>query len=161
MNNIEKELSFLFLATAFTNMYSKESKIKDIKIVNDLLQELGKKSRLFLSKAKRVTDQSIKVFEQCEVELRKQSQKRFGKKAVADEEGNYNAHGLLFAVALILEHQELKNRKVFLPYKIAKDIYKDFDGINNVNVENSRILAKHYADKVAVLWLKQCSFYFH
>lgn len=148
MSPIDKELSYLFLATAFTNMYVKESKKGDVKIVNDLLADLGKRAKTFIKRAKPITVNSLKLFDNCQEELKEQNKKRFAVKAVENEEGDFIAHGLLFATALILEHKELKNKKLFLPYAKAQQIYNDFEGINEPNIKNSRVLAKFFADKL-------------
>lgn len=148
MTKQEKELSFLFLATAFTRTYITNSKSNDNYLAKELLDKLHTKTMQFVKKVKKVNNKAVLILEKVEADLKKETQNRFRQKATTNEHGEFDAHPLLFAVSMVLEQGELKNKKLNLPYKLAKDISKDFEDTTNSNIKNSRILASSYAEKI-------------
>ena len=65
-----------------------------------------------------------------------------------NEEKELEVHGLLFAVALVLEHQSVSNKNLYLPYKQALDIYSQFDGKQGKMYDNARLLPKLLMEKL-------------
>lgn len=150
MTPFEKELSFMFMATAFTRLFIEGSKNKNaLDMAEALEKELMKKARLYFKKGKKVTAYAQTILTKCEDELKVVKENKFRKKVAFNDEGDIEAHGLLLSVSLILEHQQLKNRKMFLPYRLAESIYKSFNKVSDDKyVHNAKILAHAYADRV-------------
>ena len=151
---LKKELCFLFLSNAFAKMYIDETKIKSNLVKHFVFTELGKKSQVYKKEIDNIIEDSINIFNFIEFkEYRKRNKgvkNRFQKRLSFNEDGELEVHGLLFSVALILAHQNIKNRRIYLPYKIARDIYHDFDNQRGNMFKNARLLASLFCEYLEV-----------
>lgn len=147
---LNRDLIFLFSATSFLNGYMQDSKVKTKELLN-LQNKLIIKSAEYKKYSKSVEQKGIKFFEETENELREIANqevvKKFTEKIIFDEEQDIVADGLYFTLCLILEHGNLENKRLFLPYKEAKKLYEKINVDFTAN-KNSRIIAKHFTDKV-------------
>ena len=141
---LKKELYFLFLAQSFGQLYLEESKIQSDKIEYFVSVELRKKIQLFKNHFVFLIEDSFDIFNHIEEKEYKKRNKplknRFQKRLIF-EDRNIAVQGLLFCVSLILEHKNIKNKKLHLPYAKAQEIYNDFDNKNDVMCRNARVLS--------------------
>lgn len=151
---IEKELSLLFMATGFIKLYLDHIKednedLKDYSKPIKLLENLRKRTFLYSKKLDGVVAKSNFIFEQIESEIKKvKPLKRFEKRVRVNEDGDVEVNGLLFSCALILEHKDFKNRKLFLDYKLAEDIHLSYDGKHSKSIDNARVMASKYVEAI-------------
>lgn len=143
---IDKEAMFLFLSTAFAQMYYDGVKTKR-KDIAKLISKLGKKSRLFKNRLHICLKESQDLFEVAEHNLINQPVKKFGRNVVLDDNNELGVHGLLFSAAIILEHRNLSNRKLNLPYTDAQKIYDNFTEKNDI-CHNALLVAKEFTELV-------------
>lgn len=154
MTNTEKELSILFLGTAFLKMYM-DSVIKNSKDIQKyepvlkLLTKQGKMARVYSKKIPPLLEKATDLFELIEEEAKQiKPLKRFEKQVRFNEDKDVEVNGLVFAVSLILEHRNLKNRVLKLDYNLANNIYQDFEGIESKVVSNAKIMSKKFVERL-------------
>ena len=157
MTKLEKELSMIFLATAFSRMHIEdvvgdkgESCFDDLEKPTKLLINLSKISSLYKSKIQQISKKAADLFERIENEAKKITpNKKFGKKIRFDEEQHVAVNGLLFGVSLVLEHRNFKNRILRPNYKLANEIMEVYESKDlNKSQMNSRLLAQKYFDEI-------------
>ena len=151
---LKKELCFLFLSNAFAKMYLDGTTKSYPKVEHLAFVELGKKSKVYGKQINNILEDSFKAFDFIEKQELKKVNKgvkhRFQKRLSFNENQELEVHGLLFCVALILEHKEIKNKKIFLPYKTAQNIYNDFDGKNGNIYKNARLLPSLFREYLKI-----------
>ncbi len=137
------ELYFLFTAMSFVRMYRDGTKGDNSK-VEKLWQDLDKKSSMFSKNFVKIMDVCTTLFEDVEnIEKKKQNKGlKFGyeKRLSFNENGELVVHGLLFALTIILQHRRIPNKKLFLPYALATELYQEFADKKDNIFKNSRIL---------------------
>lgn len=155
LTDFEKELAILFMAISFGRMHI-DDVLKDqgenaIVLLEKPIKMLDKLSfilNLYKSKVDDIAEKAVMLFGEIESDAKKfKSLNRFEKKLRFDEEGNVIINGLLFSAAMILEHRNLKNKKLRPAYKIAQEIY-DVYTKNGKVLDNSKILSKNFVNKM-------------
>jgi len=151
---LKKELCFLFIANAFGKMYLDGAKTQ-YDSVNHLVHiGLGRKSKVYGKQVENILKDCMDIFEYIEKQERKKINKgvkhRFQKRLSFNENDELEVHGLLFCVALILEHKEIPNKKLYLPYAEAKKIYEEFDGRYDNMYKNARVLPSLFREYLGV-----------
>lgn len=144
--DIDTELLFLFLSNAFARMY-KDGVKKTEKEVDKFLNKMTKKSRGYSKRLSKCLERSQVLFEQAEANLKAKPKQRFGRNIVLDENGEIGVHGLLFSVALVLEHRNIKKRSLVLPYADAQKIYDQFKDMNDI-CHNALLVSKEFTNLV-------------
>jgi len=155
MNKLDKELSILFLSTGFLQLY-----LEDVLYSKDQFKTYEKPIKLLHKHRKictlypnKLEDLSLKaeiIFEGIEQEAKEiKPAKRFEKRIRFDEQQEVSVNGLMFACSLALEHRNIKNRALSLDYKLAENIYLEFEGTNTKTISNSKLLAKKFLVKLA------------
>jgi len=154
MSKTEKELSVVFLSTFFLKEYlSDVIKSKDDfpkhEPVFKLLLKQTKIAKLFSKKVDTTLRKAAELFEQIELEAKgTKPLRKFETKVRLDKDGDVVVNSLLFASALILEHRNLENRFLKLDYKLAEEIYSDFENSNIKVVTNSRAMCKKFIERL-------------
>ena len=137
------ELYFLFIANSFIRMYQDGVKTKNSR-VEKLLTELDKRSSIYQKqwkKAMTITTELFNKIEENELKLKNKDVKyRYEKRIHFNENNEVEVHGLLFAVAMILQQKRLDNRVLNLPYALASEIYMDFSEKSGIMFDNARLL---------------------
>jgi len=129
---MDKELYYLFVSYIVSEMHDENSV---------LTKDLKRRVKLFKSKARKYLVRAIKDFEELEQRSKEEPPSKFKSKLQFESNGDLLINGKVFAACLILEHRNLKNRKLYLPYKIAEDILGKL-WYNS----NAHILAARYSD---------------
>ena len=77
--------------------------------------------------------------------MKKQS--RFSKKITLNQDGEIEAHGLVFVASIIMEQEQLEDRILNLPYSVARKILNHFAESKDELVLNSMILSGYFIRK--------------
>lgn len=143
------DLYCLFIATAFLKLYIEETDSNESELSN-FYNTLKNKSLEYPKYIKPLTIKANDIFNECETELREKinSQSRFNKKVILNENNEIEAHGLVFVASIIMEQEQLKDRVLNLPYSTAKKILNHFADSKDELVLNSMILSGHFMRKV-------------
>jgi len=139
--HLQCELSFLFLANSFTNMYIDGTNSENVDVAK-FAEKLWKKSRMFSKQVESIADDCLNVFEEIENEQRKEHlkpQNRFTKLCRFNEADELECHGLLFAACLVLDHKEIA-KNLHLPYKEAQEFYNKFEHKQGKMYDNAKLL---------------------
>ena len=153
MKTIDNELAILSLACGFLSSYLigvQESK-EDMKMYEPIIKFLNKNMKLvdlYRKKTISLEETITEVLVSCEEDSKKiEPYNRFKKKARADIDGDVVIHGLLFPMCLILEHKDIRNRKLNFDYKFCENIVMGYDKDNKKSISNSRILASMFVER--------------
>ena len=143
------DLYCLFIATAFLKMYMDDSGAEDTELLS-LYKTLNKKSLEYSKYIKPLTIKANDVFNECEEELKEQMKKqsRFSKKITLNQDGEIEAHGLVFVASIIMEQEQLEDRILNLPYSVARKILNHFAESKDELVLNSMILSGYFIRKI-------------
>ncbi len=151
-NKLQNEKYFLFMSCAMLQLYVSDDRYtaKKDKEIDKLLMDLSKRTFLFNKSLDKTLSEAIAKFSLLEKKVVAdidRPARKFEKKILISDDG-IAVHGLLFAVALILEHKEIKNKTLYLPYKLAQDIYSRFDNAKDDLIDNSRIVASKFREEL-------------
>lgn len=153
MKTIDNELAILSLACGFLSNYLigvKEAN-EDMKVYEPIIKFHNKHMKLVELYRKRLVsleDKITEVLVSCEQDSKKiEPYNRFKKKARADTDGDVVIHGLLFPMCLMLEHKDIKHRKLNFDYKFCEEIVLGYDKDNKKSISNSRVLASMFVER--------------
>jgi len=149
---LQNEKYFLFMSCAMLQLYVSDDRYtaKEDKQIDKLLMDLAKRTFMFNKSLDKTLKEAIDKFALLEKKViadKDRPARKFEKKIKISDDG-IAVHGLLFAVALILEHREIKHKSLYLPYKLAQDIYNRFENANDDLIENSRVVASKFRDEL-------------
>jgi len=159
IKQIDEELMYLalsssFLSTALEVKNSDSLKIKKeedetIKKLKLLLKDLSSKMKIFNRKLNEAISKAIKIFKIIENEAKKDKNKKFSIKVTFNKDGDVELNAELFALVLILEHWEMKNKIIQINHKLAQEIYEIYEkDLNLPHYKNSLALANKYIEIV-------------
>lgn len=143
------DLYCLFIATAFLKMYIDETQSEETELIN-LYKTLTKKSLEYSKYIKTLTIKANDIFNECEEELKEQMKKqsRFSRKITLNQDGEIEAHGLVFVASIIMEQEQLKDRVLNLPYSVARKILIHFAHSKDELVLNSMTISGCFIRKI-------------
>lgn len=147
---LNRDLIFLFSTTSFINGYVTETKTDNYEILN-LKNELIRLSSTYRKMLSKIEPKAIQLLDEVDTELQEQASKpktnRFMNIIDTDDNNDIVADGLFFCLYLLLEFENIKNKRIRLPIKLAAKIEiqkTDF----TLEMKNARTIAKHLTNKI-------------
>ena len=147
---LNRDLIFLFSTTSFINGYVTETKTDNYEILN-LKNELIRLSSTYRKMLSKIEPKAIQLLDEVDTELQEQASKpktnRFMNIIDTDDNNDIVADGLFFCLYLLLEFENIKNKRIRLPIKLAAKIEKQKIGFT-LEMKNARTIAKHLTNKI-------------
>ena len=157
MKKIDTELAILSLTCGFLSSYLEgvREADEDMKVYEPIIKFLNKHMKivdLYRKRLNSLEDKITEVLVNCEQDSKKiEPYNRFKKKARADIDGDVVIHGLLFPMCLVLEHKEIKNRKLNFDYKFSEQIVAGYETESKKSISNSRVLSSMFVERFGKL----------
>lgn len=152
MNNTltNQELHILFLSHAYLKLYIEGTNPQATpKEVLALSQHLHTQCNKFPKKKfNKITKSAMEKFktleEKIKQELNLEKQKsKYSSRITLNQDGDIEVHGLLFALSLLMEHENLPVKNMITPDILVSKILNWFDNKDESTHKNARSLATH------------------
>lgn len=159
---ISKEVQIIHIASGmlsqamqincYEDTLDKENDSKQTKVLKAILRDISKKSKLFSRNVEKNIKTAKTIFDSISDRLHFEAhtvlKRKFKKQVKLNDDGELEANATLLAMALILEHQNIQNKQIFLPYKLANEVYTEFQGKDHVGYGNAIIIATEFVKAV-------------